>query len=176
MAYLRWTSSYVPGYLPSDSDKLEQLVARYKFPYLKFSLAHNPFTKEYFINAKGSRHNFTTLVDITAKDTDINDIDEMSVRRSIEILVAKWAKKLIQDEGDARAMKAIEEQPQPQGSGVDVASLVHKDIEARVAYGLEHYGERLTSHNGRDALADAYQEALDLVLYLRQAIHERDGE
>lgn len=73
-------------------------------------------------------------------------------------------------------MKAIEEQPTPHGSGADVASLVHVDIEARVAYGLEHYGERLTSSNGRDALADAYQEALDLVMYLRQVLHERDGE
>lgn len=29
------------------------------------------------------------------------------------------------------------------------------------------------AHNGRDALVDAYQEALDLTMYLRQAIEER---
>ena len=29
--------------------------------------------------------------------------------------------------------------------------------------------------NGRDALVDAFQEALDLCVYLRQAIYERDG-
>lgn len=73
-------------------------------------------------------------------------------------------------------MKAIEEQPRPQGTGVDIATLVHSDIEARVEYGVTYYGERLTSHNGRDALADAYQEALDLVMYLRQVLHERDGQ
>ena len=73
-------------------------------------------------------------------------------------------------------MKAIEVQPMPRGAGLDVATLVHVDIEARVEYGVAHYGERLTSHNGRDALADAYQEALDLVMYLRQVLHERDGK
>jgi hypothetical protein len=55
----------------------------------------------------------------------------------------------------------------------DVATLVYSDIEARVQRGERQYGERLTTHNGRDALLDAYQEALDLVLYLRQALEER---
>lgn len=32
----------------------------------------------------------------------------------------------------------------------------------------------LQPHNGRDALRDAYEESLDLVCYLRQAIEERD--
>jgi len=73
-------------------------------------------------------------------------------------------------------LKAAEEQPLPKGVGVDVATLVHADIEARVAYGVRKYGERLTSHNGRDTLADAYQEALDLAMYLRQLLYERDGE
>lgn len=72
-------------------------------------------------------------------------------------------------------MKAIEEQPMPQGTGVDIATLVHADIEARAEYGITCYGERLTSHNERDALADAYQEALDLVMYLRQVLWERDA-
>jgi hypothetical protein len=34
----------------------------------------------------------------------------------------------------------------------------------------------LQAHNGRDALLDAYQEALDLAIYLRQALAERDGK
>jgi len=33
----------------------------------------------------------------------------------------------------------------------------------------------LVPHNGRDALRDAYEEALDLCQYLRQALYERDG-
>jgi hypothetical protein len=33
----------------------------------------------------------------------------------------------------------------------------------------------LQAFNGRDALRDAYEEALDLACYLRQAIAERDA-
>jgi len=40
---------------------------------------------------------------------------------------------------------------------------------------LQKYGTYLQTHNGRDALWDAYQEAMDLCMYLRQAILERDG-
>jgi hypothetical protein len=56
----------------------------------------------------------------------------------------------------------------------DVADLVHSDIESRAEIGREKYGERLSIFNGRDALVDAYQEALDLVMYLRQRIEERN--
>lgn len=54
-----------------------------------------------------------------------------------------------------------------------VMPLVLADLEARIAKGAKDYGEPLTTHNGRDALWDAYEEALDLCLYLRQAIEER---
>jgi len=54
----------------------------------------------------------------------------------------------------------------------DIASLVKQDIEQRVQQGKEEYGERLRPHNGRDALQDAYEEAIDLALYLRQQIEE----
>jgi len=87
-----------------------------------------------------------------------------------------WAEKALSTGvGETHLMKATEVQPTPHGTGADVATLVHADIEARVESGVERYGERLTSHNGRDASADAYQEALDLVMYLRQVLHERDG-
>ncbi len=42
------------------------------------------------------------------------------------------------------------------------------DIEARKEIGLKRYGTLLQAFNGRDALLDAYQEALDLCQYLRQ--------
>lgn len=48
------------------------------------------------------------------------------------------------------------------------------DLEGRKAVGLSTYGRALTPFNGRDALWDAYEEALDLACYLRQAIAERD--
>jgi hypothetical protein len=41
--------------------------------------------------------------------------------------------------------------------------------------GRQKYGTYLETGNGRDALWDAYQEALDLVMYLRQAILERES-
>jgi hypothetical protein len=58
----------------------------------------------------------------------------------------------------------------------DVWPLVIADMEARDAFGREKHGVPLRPDNGRDALRDAYQEALDLVVYLRQAIWERDTQ
>jgi hypothetical protein len=55
-----------------------------------------------------------------------------------------------------------------------IQDLVIADIQARKAVGLERYGTLLQAHNGRDALLDAYQEALDLAIYLRQALEERN--
>lgn len=59
---------------------------------------------------------------------------------------------------------------------VEVFALVHDDLEARNRVGRREYGGSLLTNNGRDALWDAYEEALDLVVYLRQAIWERDHE
>ena len=69
----------------------------------------------------------------------------------------------------------IKDQPPPKKSKHSpVWPLVIKDMRERAAVGLMRYGMHLTPFNGRDALVDAYQEALDLVVYLRQAICERD--
>lgn len=56
-----------------------------------------------------------------------------------------------------------------------VWGLVIQDMGERDAFGAAKYGTRLQPFNGRDALVDAYQEALDLVVYLRTAIYERDN-
>jgi hypothetical protein len=64
-------------------------------------------------------------------------------------------------------------EPSPTPGKTDIWPLVLEDIKARVEAGKSKYGTVLQSHNGRDALMDAYQEAIDLVLYLRQAIEER---
>lgn len=76
---------------------------------------------------------------------------------------------------DAQNAAAIP-QPAPQGEGVKVLDLVLQDLRDRAEAGRAKYGVYLQTHNGRDALMDAYQEALDLCMYLRQAIAERDGE
>ena len=53
--------------------------------------------------------------------------------------------------------------------------LVIADMKERDQGGFEKYGTRLRAHNGRRSLVDAYQEALDLAVYLRQAIFEERG-
>lgn len=54
-----------------------------------------------------------------------------------------------------------------------IQGLVRADLEQREQVGIQRYGTPLQPHNGRDALRDAYEEALDLACYLRQAIEER---
>lgn len=67
-------------------------------------------------------------------------------------------------------------QPLPiANAGPCVQDLVIADIETRKKVGREKYGTLLQPFNGRDALVDAYQEALDLCQYLRQAIEERNA-
>ncbi|HQT19114.1 hypothetical protein [Acidovorax sp.] len=53
-------------------------------------------------------------------------------------------------------------------------SLVIADMAQRDVMGSDKYGTRLQPGNGRDSLQDAYEEALDLAVYLRTAIYERD--
>lgn len=55
----------------------------------------------------------------------------------------------------------------------DLSVRVIEDIDARKQVGLERYGTLLQAFNGRDALMDAYQEALDLVVYQRQVLEEK---
>ena len=50
------------------------------------------------------------------------------------------------------------------------------DMRLRNNLGRERYGTPLQPFNGRDALMDAYEESLDLCVYLRQVIYERDGK
>jgi hypothetical protein len=54
-----------------------------------------------------------------------------------------------------------------------IADLVIADMEDRKAAGIAKYGVALQAGNGRDPLIDAYQEGLDLVVYMRQLIAER---
>lgn len=73
--------------------------------------------------------------------------------------------------------KILGEQPSPVRNNLpEVWDLVITDMAGRNRQGKEKYGMPLQPLNGRDALVDAYQEALDLCVYLRQAIYERDGE
>ena len=68
--------------------------------------------------------------------------------------------------------EAIRDQPQPSGEGKPIIEMVVEDMIERSKKGERKYGEKLKANNGRDGLIDAYQEALDLTLYLRQEIEE----
>jgi len=67
----------------------------------------------------------------------------------------------------------IQEQQPPKPSEGDMWLLVIQDMEERRKHGIEKYGVPVQPFNGRDPLIDAFQEALDLCVYLRQAIEER---
>lgn len=63
-------------------------------------------------------------------------------------------------------------QPKPTGNGIVVVDQVIADIKERADFGKNKYGTYLKTNNGRNALWDAYQEAIDLVMYLRQKLLE----
>jgi hypothetical protein len=97
------------------------------------------------------------------------------LRWSVEAIRYALENKIIDDppfDPENHMHPAIIDQPTPSGTGADIATLVQQDIEARALKGLKTYGERLKPNNDRNALVDAYQEALDLCMYLRQKIEE----
>lgn len=74
-----------------------------------------------------------------------------------------------------QSLTTVQRDPAPNALPA-VWDLVVADMRARDTIGQRNYGTRLQPHNGRDALRDAYEEALDLAAYLRQAMYERDGK
>jgi hypothetical protein len=66
-------------------------------------------------------------------------------------------------------------EPMPHKGNIDILPLVISDLQERDKVGRKKYGTTLQSNNGRNALMDAYQEALDLCMYLRQVICETES-
>ena len=71
--------------------------------------------------------------------------------------------------------KAATHEPAPTGTGSKVLHEFVEDVYARADAGYKKYGTYLRINNGRDALIDAYQECLDMGMYLKQAIMERSN-
>ena len=46
------------------------------------------------------------------------------------------------------------------------------ELQDRKCHGLEKYGTFLQAHNGRNPVRDAMDEALDLIVYMRQMVSE----
>lgn len=64
-------------------------------------------------------------------------------------------------------------EPEPKKvEGPSMHDLVIVDMARRKEFGLAKYGTILQAGNGRNALQDAYEEVLDLAVYLRQRIEE----
>lgn len=72
-------------------------------------------------------------------------------------------------------MSATKNQPDPKPGKIRVIDHVLVDVAKRSEMGKKKYGTYLQTQNGRDPLWGAYQEAIDLVMYLRQAILEREA-
>jgi hypothetical protein len=56
-----------------------------------------------------------------------------------------------------------------------IFSLVHADLDTRDQLGWQRHAKPLLANDGRDSLREAYEEALDLAVYLRMAIAEREA-
>lgn len=79
---------------------------------------------------------------------------------------ARWPNVFKQREGD-QPLPVVNDHP-------DIQAAVIADIEKRRELGIQRYGTALQPNNGRDMLLDAYDEAIDLAIYLKGAIVERD--
>lgn len=78
-------------------------------------------------------------------------------------------------EWDAASAAAGWGQPAPTASTEPACwDLVVQDMQRRDNFGKAKYGVRLQPNNGRDFLRDAYEEALDLAVYLRGLIYEQE--
>jgi len=66
-------------------------------------------------------------------------------------------------------------QPKPVANKLpEIADIAILMLDQRRKAGIKTYGVPLQGFNGRDALQDAAEEAADLLVYLLQAIYERD--
>ena len=65
------------------------------------------------------------------------------------------------------------DQPLPVGGRECVQDRLIEEIQRRRDLGVQRYGQPLMTHSGRDALRDAWEEAIDLTAYLTQMMMER---
>lgn len=73
-----------------------------------------------------------------------------------------------------RSLNRPEPLPRSNDGEPAVWDLVIADMQERDRMGTKKYRQRLTAGDGRDSLVDVYQECLDMAVYLRKAIRERE--
>lgn len=68
------------------------------------------------------------------------------------------------------------DQPLPKPGQINVQRVLAAVVMERETYGRKKYGRPLETHNGRDALKDAWEEAVDLTTHLTQMRLERGDD
>jgi hypothetical protein len=71
-------------------------------------------------------------------------------------------------------LDTVAPQPPSKPGRESVTDLVIDDLKRRREGGILKYGRQLETHNGRSFVIDAFQEALDLVCYLRGLAQEHN--
>lgn len=66
----------------------------------------------------------------------------------------------------------IKQTTPPHNGELKVLDYVVSDLKARAEMGRNKYGHYLETNNGRNSLQDAYEECLDLCMYLKQRLLE----
>jgi len=97
----------------------------------------------------------------------------------LEMMLADARRHPVLDERDMVASipgSINNEEPGPLDGEDSVTGQVLMDLLERQELGKGRYGTELKTHNGRDPLVDAYQELLDLALYLRQHLMELESD
>ena len=77
-----------------------------------------------------------------------------------------------------RAGRLGDSQPLPVGERKElprIHDLVASELRGRMELGIRRYGTPLQPFNGRKSLRDAYEEAGDLLVYLRTALWELEN-
>lgn len=88
----------------------------------------------------------------------------------------EYLEKLMAAQSTSNIPPGFNGQPSPKpNNNKPTWHLVIEDMLARDNVGRKKYNTPLHPHNGRDSLQDAYEEALDLCVYLKNAIEERNA-
>jgi hypothetical protein len=105
---------------------------------------------------------------------DFNGIIQSVMENQLSTIAEWWKEKSL---SPITEITLVTPQSLPTSSNAPfVWDLVLADIQGREDYGMKKYKTRLKANNGRDPLVDAYQESLDMCVYLRQAIYEKYGK
>lgn len=99
------------------------------------------------------------------------DIDYKGVTwKTAEDSIEEW-----RDNNVSKYQPDAQPQPYADESQRPIVAMVMEDLIKRMEKGVKDYGQALRANNGRNPLQDAYEEALDLACYLKQAMIEAEN-